>query len=385
MAALGVELERIAEGEWRIQGAGARGLAAPAHDLDFGNSGTGARLVMGVVASQPLSARFTGDRSLTRRPMERVMAPLRRMGARFEASPGGRLPAWVHGAGDARPIAYELPVASAQVKSAVLLAGLNIEGSTTLIEPVATRDHTERMLRAFGADVKVEPQGEARVLSLTGRCELRACALSVPGDPSSAAFPMVAALLCRDSEVTLSDVMLNATRSGLIETLLEMGADLKIANRRRLGGEEVGDITVRASRLKGVRVPASRTASMIDEYPVLAVAAAFAEGRTRMEGLAELRLKESDRLEAVAKGLAANGVRLETGKDWLAVEGGAAAGGGLVETRLDHRIAMAFLIMGLAASEPVTVDDATMIATSFPSFVTLMSSLGGRFTAGSGD
>jgi 3-phosphoshikimate 1-carboxyvinyltransferase len=291
----------------------------------------------------------------------------------------------VHGAGDARPIAYELPVASAQVKSAVLLAGLNIEGSTTLLEPVATRDHTERMLRAFGAYVKVEPQGEARVLSLTGRCELRACALSVPADPSSAAFPMVAALLCRDSEVTLSDVMLNATRSGLIETLLEMGADLEIANRRTLGGEEVGDITVRASRLKGVRVPASRAASMIDEYPVLAVAAAFAEGRTRMEGLAELRLKESDRLEAVAKGLAANGVRLETGEDWLAVEGGATAGGGMVETRLDHRIAMAFLIMGLAASEPITVDDATMIATSFPSFVTLMSSLGGRFTAGSGD
>jgi 3-phosphoshikimate 1-carboxyvinyltransferase len=386
MAGLGARVVRLGRGLWRIEGTGVGGLRAPSQDVDFGNSGTGARLSMGLVASTPISARFTGDASLMRRPMGRVMAPLEQIGARFEAAAGGRLPATVHGARDGVPITYELPVASAQVKSAVLLAGLNIPGRTTVIERTATRDHTERMLRAFGAKIEVEQHGQARHIAVTGRHELKAQAIAVPADPSSAAFPIVAALLTPDSEITITDVMLNPTRTGLLETLIEMGADLEIGNARIVGGEEVGDITVRSSRLRGVRVPASRAASMIDEYPVLAVAAAFAEGTTRMEGLGELRVKESDRLEAVAAGLAANGARPDMGADWLAVEGGRIAGGGLVQTHLDHRIAMSFLVMGLAAKEPVTVDDETTIATSFPSFRMLMSGLGGRFVRpGGGD
>jgi 3-phosphoshikimate 1-carboxyvinyltransferase len=381
VAGLGARVERLDEGRWQLEGTGIGGLATPARELDFGNSGTGARLAMGLVASSPVSARFTGDPSLQRRPMHRVMAPLELIGATFEAAPGGRLPVIVHGARHPRAICYELPVASAQVKSAVLLAGLNIPGRTAVIERTATRDHTERMLEAFGARLEVERHGEARHIALSGGSELKGCSIAVPADPSSAAFPLVAALITADSEVTLTGVMLNPGRTGLLQTLSEMNADITIGNVRPTGGEEIGDITARSSRLTGVRVPASRAASMIDEYPVLAVAAAFAEGTTRMEGLGELRIKESDRLAAVAAGLAANGVRVETGADWLSVEGGRNLGGGVVRTHLDHRIAMSFLVMGLAAQQPVTVDDETTIATSFPSFRGLMSGLGGRFVA----
>ncbi|MDP9139048.1 MAG: 3-phosphoshikimate 1-carboxyvinyltransferase [Pseudomonadota bacterium] len=384
MADLGADVERLGDGLWRIKGVGVGGLRSPARELDFGNSGTGARLSMGLIASTPLSARFTGDASLQRRPMGRVMEPLKKIGARFEAAAGDRLPATLHGAGAAVAIAYELPVASAQVKSAVLLAGLNIPGRTIVIEPIATRDHTERMLRAFGARLEVEQHGPARHIVLTGGQELQAQPIAVPADPSSAAFPIVAALLTVNSQVTVTNVMLNPTRTGLFTTLLEMGADLTIDKHRSVGGEDVGDITARSSRLRGVTVPASRAASMIDEYPVLAVAACFAHGTTRMEGLGELRVKESDRLAAVAAGLAANGARPDLGADWLAVEGGRIAGGGLVKSHLDHRIAMSFLVLGLAAKEPVTVDDETTIATSFPGFRTTMAGLGGRFESREG-
>jgi len=333
---------------------------------------------MGLLATTPITARFTGDASLSRRPMARVMTPLKLFGARFEATDNDRLPAMLTGARDAVPIRYRLPVASAQVKSAILLAALNAPGRTTVLEPVATRDHTERMLSAFGAAIEIGEDEGVRSVSVTGGRELVPQAVSVPADPSSAAFPIVSALITSDSEVTIGNVMLNETRTGLIQTLIEMGADLTIANQRQSGGERVGDVIARSSRLKGVTVPKARAPSMIDEYPVLAVAASFAEGTTRMEGLEELRVKESDRLAAVAAGLAANGVDCETGPDWLKVEGGNVAGGGLVKTHLDHRIAMAFLVMGLGAQAPVTVDDGTMIATSFPTFSALMGGLGAR-------
>jgi 3-phosphoshikimate 1-carboxyvinyltransferase len=378
MRALGAELKQEGPGQWRVRGVGVGGFAEPSRPLDFGNSGTGARLGMGLIASTAISAQFIGDASLSRRPMGRVMAPLQKIGARFEAAEGGRLPVRLKGARDAVPISYELPVPSAQVKSAVLLAGLNVPGRTTVIEPVATRDHTERMLKAFGARIAVEHQGATRQISVTGQEEMSGQRILVPADPSSAAFAMVAGLITRDSEIILENVMLNATRGGLIETLSEMGGQLTITNRREAGGETVGDIIVRSSRLKGVRVPADRAASMIDEYPVLAVAASFAEGVTRMEGLEELRVKESDRLAAVAQGLAANGVKATAGPDWLEVTGGEVAGGGVVRTHLDHRIAMSFLVMGLAAKNPVIVDDGTMIATSFPDFRQLFSGLGAR-------
>jgi 3-phosphoshikimate 1-carboxyvinyltransferase len=377
MGELGADIQK-SQGRWRVQGVGVGGFAEPARALDFGNSGTGARLAMGLIASSPFTADFTGDASLSRRPMGRVMAPLEKIGARFEAAEGGRLPLKIHGARDGVPITYRLPVASAQVKSAVLLAGLNVAGRTSVIEPVATRDHTERMLKAFGAKISVEQQGEARQISLSGQEELSGQAIVVPADPSSAAFAIVAGLITRSSKITIENVMLNPTRSGLIETLIEMGAQLTISNRREAGGELVGDVTVVSSRLRGVRVPAQRAASMIDEYPILAVAAAFAEGATRMEGLEELRVKESDRLAAVAEGLSGNGVKVAEGPDWLEVTGGKVAGGAVIRTQLDHRIAMSFLIMGLAAKEPVIIDDATMIATSFPNFRPLFTGLGAR-------
>jgi 3-phosphoshikimate 1-carboxyvinyltransferase len=378
MRALGAELKQEGPGQWRVRGVGVGGFAEPSGPLDFGNSGTGARLAMGLIASTPIAAEFIGDASLSRRPMGRVMAPLQKIGARFEATEGGRLPVRLMGARDAVPISYALPVPSAQVKSAVLLAGLNVPGRTTVIEPVATRDHTERMLKAFGAMIAVEHQGTARQISVTGQEEMRGQRILVPADPSSAAFALVAGLITRDSEITLENVMLNATRGGLIETLSEMGGQLTVTNQREAGGETVGDIIVGSSRLKGVRVPADRAPSMIDEYPVLAVAASFAEGVTRMEGLEELRVKESDRLAAVAEGLAANGVKVTAGPDWLEVTGGKVPGGGVVRTHLDHRIAMSFLVMGLAAENPVNVDDGTMIATSFPDFRQLFSGLGAR-------
>lgn len=379
MAALGATVRRGGDGLWHVHGTGVGGFVAPREPLDFGNSGTGARLAAGLIATTPISATLTGDASLMGRPMGRIIEPLSRFGARIDAAPGGRMPIVVHGAGRPVPIEYRLPVASAQVKSATLLAALNTPGRTTVIEPEATRDHTERMLQAFGARISVEDDNGERHISVEGHHELVAGSVAVPGDPSSAAFPLVAALIAQGSEVRIDNVLLNPTRIGLIETLIDMGARIAITERRRTGGEDVGDLEVSASALKSVTVPAARAPSMIDEYPVLAVAAAFAEGTTRLQGLRELKVKESDRLAAMAAGLAANGVGVTLGEDWLEVTGrpgGAGLGGGLVETRLDHRIAMAFLVMGLAAAEPVTVDDGRMIATSFPGFTSLMAGLG---------
>ncbi len=384
MRALGADVARIGAGSWIVRGVGAGGYVAPSAALDFGNSGTGTRLAAGLIATTPISVRMTGDASLTKRPMGRIIAPLERMGARFEASTGGRLPLTLHGARDAIPINYTLPVPSAQVKSAILLAALNTPGRTTVVEPEATRDHTERMLSAFGARIDVVASGGVREISVEGYHELKGQAVAVPGDPSSAAFPLVAAIVTEGSELRINNVLTNATRTGLIITLLEMGAEITVENSREAGGEPVGDLVARSSRLKGVVVPPDRAPSMIDEYPVLAVAAAFAEGTTRMEGLSELRVKESDRLAAVAAGLRANGVRIRMGEDWLEVDGrgpGEAIGGGAVPTHLDHRIAMAFLVLGLAGDRPVTVDDTRMIATSFPEFLDLMGGVGARFEA----
>lgn len=378
MAALGATVNREADGTWVIDGVGVAGLASPEKPLDFGNSGTGVRLAMGLMASTPLVAQCVGDASLSKRPMARVTKPLEQIGARFETSPGGTLPLTLHGARDPIPITYTLPMASAQVKSAVLLAGINTPGITTVIEPVATRDHTERMLTSFGARLTVKEVEGARHIAIEGQHELKAQQFAIPGDPSSAAFPMAAALLAEGSDITIENIMLNPTRTGLITTLLEMGADISIENRRLAGGEEVGDLRVRYSQLHGVRVPAQRAPSMIDEYPILAVLASFAEGTTRMEGLEELRVKESDRLAAVQAGLQANGVMSQSGHDWLEVEGGGAPGGGKVITHMDHRIAMSFLVMGVASRIHTTVDDSRFIATSFPDFTGLMNGLGSR-------
>ena len=382
--ALGADVERVGDRRWRVRGVGLGGLTDPEDVLDFGNAGTGSRLMMGVVGGQPVTATFDGDASLRKRPMRRILDPLVRMGAEVVSEEvGGRVPLTLRGPREAIPITYETPVASAQIKSAVLLAGLNAPGTTTVIEAAATRDHTERMLRLFGADVHVAPHGpdgHGRTITLTGQPTLRGAKVIVPADPSSAAFPLVAALIVPGSEVILEGVMMNPLRIGLITTLVEMGADIEALREREEGGETVADLRVRASRLKGVDVPPERAPSMIDEYPVLAVAAAFAEGTTRMRGLHELRVKESDRLAAVADGLSANGVAYLVDGDDLVVHGTGepARGGGTVATHLDHRIAMAFLVMGLATPEPVTVDDGAMIATSFPSFLPTMQALGGR-------
>ncbi len=381
MKALGAGVERRDDGSWVIDGVGVAGLVSPEKPLDFGNSGTGVRLAMGLIATTPLVAKCVGDASLSKRPMGRVTKPLALFGTRFETSEGERLPLTLHGARDAVPITYTLPMASAQVKSAVLLAGLNTPGRTTVIEPVATRDHTERMLTSFGAKLAVETVDGARHIMLDGQHELKAQTFAIPGDPSSAAFPMAAALLAEGSDITIENIMLNPTRTGLITTLLEMGADISIENRRLAGGEEVGDLRVRHSQLSGVRVPKERAPSMIDEYPILAVLAAFAEGTTRMEGLEELRVKESDRLAAVEAGLQANGVFSQSGPDWLEVTGGGAPGGGRVTTHMDHRIAMSFLVMGLASRIHTTVDDSRFIATSFPDFTGLMNRMGARIAA----
>ncbi len=383
---LGAEVTRDDDGPWRVQGRGLGGLVAPEDVLDLGNSGTGARLMMGILAGHPLTAVLTGDASLRSRPMGRVAAPLELMGAAITAREGCRLPLTLTGSADPLPIRYRLPVASAQVKSAVLLAGLNATGETAVIEPEPTRDHSERMLRHFGAEVAVEDReedgAEVREIRLTGQPELRAAALQVPGDPSSAAFPAVAALLLPGAEVTIEGVGLNPLRSGLYETLREMGAEIREENRRELGGEPVADLAVRASALTGVTVPAERAPRMIDEYPVLAVAAACAEGPTVMQGLGELRVKESDRLASMAAGLAACGIEVEAGEDSLMVRGrsGRVPGGNTtpIATRLDHRIAMSFLVLGLAAERPVVIDDGRPIDTSFPGFAALMAGLGAR-------
>jgi 3-phosphoshikimate 1-carboxyvinyltransferase len=381
MKALGAEVTRHADGTWELHGRGVGGLVEPEDVLDMGNAGTGARLVMGLVASHPFASAFTGDASLRSRPMRRVTEPLSRMGASFFGRSGGRLPMVVVGTGDPLPIAYDLPVASAQVKSAILLAGLNAPGTTTVIEQQATRDHTEKMLAGFGATVKVESLANGgRAVTLKGHPELRGQTILVPADPSSAAFPSVAALLVPGSEVTLSAVGINPLRAGLYETLKEMGADLTFVDPRDEAGEPVADLVLRYGPLKGVDVPEERAPSMIDEYPILAVAAAFAEGTTRMRGLSELRVKESDRLAAVARGLVACGVKLEIEGDDLIVHGTGRppAGGASIAVNLDHRIAMAFLVMGMASEQPVTVDDGAAIETSFPGFADLMNGLGAK-------
>jgi len=383
MRALGAVVERTGEGAWRVYGVGVGGLRTPANALDFGNSGTGCRLVMGAVGGCPITVTFDGDASLRKRPMRRVLDPLERMGARaLSESPGGRLPLTLRGATDPLPIVYQPPAASAQLKSAVLLAGLAAPGETSVLEAEATRDHTERMLRHFGADVRVESLGaHGRRVTLVGQPELKPAPVAVPADPSSAAFPLVAALIVPRSEIVIESLMTNPLRTGLITTLVEMGASIALDNRRQDGGEEVADVRVRASALAGVDVPPERAPSMIDEYPVLAVAAAFADGTTRMRGLKELRVKESDRLAATADGLRACGVDCAIEGDDLVVHGrGRARGGGTVETHMDHRIAMAFLVMGLASEAPVRVDDSTFIATSFPDFVPMMRRLGAELS-----
>jgi 3-phosphoshikimate 1-carboxyvinyltransferase len=378
LQALGARIERTGERQWSIHGVGVGGFAEPSGALDFGNSGTGCRLTLGAVAGCPITATFDGDDSLRSRPMRRVLDPLERIGARTLASADGRLPLTLAGARDPTPIVFKPPVPSAQLKSATLLAGLAAPGETVVIEAEPTRDHTEKMLTHFGAQVRVEPDGEhGRRITLAGQPELTPRPVMVPADPSSAAFPLVAALLVPRSEVILHGVMMNTLRSGLITTLREMGAAIESLEQRNEGGEDVADLRIRSGALRGVEVPASRAPSMIDEYPVLAVAAAFAEGTTVMRGLKELRVKESDRLAATAALLRGNGIAADIEGDDLIVHGkGRPEGGGTVTTHMDHRIAMAAMVLGLASDKPVAIDDGTFIATSFPGFVELMRGLG---------
>lgn len=383
MRSLGARVERQGDGLWSVRGVGVAGFATPAGPLDFGNSGTGCRLAMGAVAGSPIAARFDGDASLRSRPMRRILDPLEQMGARScDGAEGGRLPLTLEGAREAIPIVYRTPVASAQIKSAVLLAGLAAPGMTTVIENEWSRDHTERMLRHFGAEVSSEPDGaHGRKISLKGQPELKGADITVPADPSSAAFPMVAALVVPDSEIVLADVMTNPLRIGLIKTLREMGAQIDELKARGDAGEPMAEFRVRSSQLRGVEVPPERAPSMIDEYLVLAVAASFAEGTTTMRGLQELRVKESDRLAATVAMLRVNGVKTEIVGDDMIVEGhGHVPGGGLVATHMDHRIAMSALMMGLASDTPVRVDDTAFIATSFPDFVPMMRKLGAEFS-----
>jgi 3-phosphoshikimate 1-carboxyvinyltransferase len=382
LRALGVTVTREGPGAWTVSGVGVGGFAEPSEVLDMGNSGTAARLLLGLLATHDFTAFMTGDHSLVKRPMARVTGPLSRMGADFTTR-GGRLPLAVRGAANSIPIVYRMEVASAQVKSAVLLAGLNAPGETTVIEPVATRDHTERMLRHFGGTISVGLlEDGATAITVKGQPELVAAPIVVPGDPSSAAFPAVAALLVPGSEVALRNVGMNPLRTGLYETLVEMGADISFTDAGEAGGEPVSDLVVRAGPLKGVTVPAERAPRMIDEYPILAMAAACAEGTTHLLGLAELKVKESDRLAMIAAGLVACGVKIELGEDSLAIHGTGRPpkGGATVATAFDHRIAMSFLVLGLVSDAPITVDDATAIATSFPTFETLMADLGARIT-----
>ncbi len=378
MTAFGAAIERVGE-TWSVHGVGVGGFAEPADVIDCGNSGTGVRLIMGAMATSPVAATFTGDASLRSRPMGRITDPLSEFGARAVGRSGGRLPLTLIGTGEAVPVRYTLPVASAQVKSAILLAGLNAPGETVIIEREPTRDHTERMLAGFGAEIRSEDGPGGRVVSLVGQPELTPQSIVVPRDPSSAAFPVAAALLVAGSEVRLPGIGLNATRSGLYETLLEMGADLALENAHEEGGEPVADLVARHGPLTGVEVPPERAPSMIDEFPILAVLAANAEGTTVMRGVAELRVKESDRIDAMARGLEACGVAVEQDPDTLVVHGrglGGVPGGATVAAQLDHRIAMSFLVLGLAAKAPVTIDDAAPIATSFPNFLALMTRLG---------
>ncbi|MEZ5786586.1 MAG: 3-phosphoshikimate 1-carboxyvinyltransferase [Xanthobacteraceae bacterium] len=381
MRALGAQVGRAGNGAWAVDGVGVTGFAEPEAVLDFGNSGTGCRLVMGALAGCPVTATCDGDASLRRRPMKRILDPIRQIGARVEAAgEGDRLPIRLAGARDPIPIVYRTPVPSAQVKSAVLLAGLSAPGQTTVVEAEATRDHTERMLLHFGAEVSVQPEGaHGRRITLTGQPELVPAPIVVPADPSSAAFPLVAALLVPGSEVILVDMLMNPLRTGLIATLVEMGASIETLSAGSERGEELADLRVRFSALRGVEVPAARAPAMIDEYPILAVAAAFAEGTTVMRGLKELRVKESDRLAATAAMLQVNGVEVDIAGDDLVVHGrGHVPGGAIVATHMDHRIAMSGLVMGLASDHPVAIDDGSFIATSFPGFIEAMQALGGE-------
>ncbi|ODP36205.1 3-phosphoshikimate 1-carboxyvinyltransferase [Sphingomonas turrisvirgatae] len=381
MRAMGATVERHDDGAWHVWGVGVGGLLQPETALEMGNSGTSTRLLMGLIASHGITATFTGDASLSKRPMGRVIDPLSRMGAEFTSSPGGRLPLTMRGLNPAVPIDYTLPVASAQVKSAVLLAGLNAPGITRVIEPIATRDHSERMLTGFGAELSVEDSPQGRVISIRGEAELKPQQITVPGDPSSAAFWMVAASIVPGSDVTIANVGLNPTRTGIITALRMMGADIAEIDRRVVGGEPVADLRVRHAPLSAIQVPADLAPSMIDEYPALFVAAAFADGRTIARGADELRVKESDRIAAMAAALSNNGVAIEEFEDGLAITGSAGkpiAGGGAVASKLDHRIAMSMVVAGLGARAPVRIDDAAPVATSYPSFFTTLDQLTGR-------
>ncbi|WP_428681006.1 3-phosphoshikimate 1-carboxyvinyltransferase [Sphingopyxis sp.] len=381
MRAMGASIERRDDGEWRIHGVGVGGLLQPREALDMGNSGTSTRLLMGLVASHPVTATFVGDASLSSRPMGRVIDPLSQMGADISASPGGRLPLMVRGLAPAIPLSYRLPMASAQVKSAVLLAGLNTPGITEVIEPVPTRDHSERMLQGFGADLTVETDGNGtRHIRIRGEAELKPQTIVVPGDPSSAAFFIVAALIVPGSDVIIANVGLNPTRAGLVEVLKLMGGDIELLDTRAVGGEPVADLRVRHSALKGIEVDPAVVPSMVDEFPILFVAAALAEGRTVTTGLDELRVKESDRLSVMATGLKAIGARVEESEDGLTIDGTAGEplpGGAGVAGHLDHRICMSFAVAGLASRAPVTVDDMAPVATSFPNFEALLAGLQG--------
>lgn len=386
MQAFGAEVVNHGGGNWSVYGVGVGGFAEPGQVIDCGNSGTGVRLIMGCMATSPITVTFTGDASLNGRPMARVTDPLALFGAKAVGRKGGRLPMTIVGAAEPTPVRYVVPVPSAQVKSAVLLAGLNAPGKTVVIEKEATRDHSERMLAGFGAEITVEDSEEGRVITLTGRPELKPQEIAVPRDPSSAAFPVCAALITPGSDVLVPGIGLNPTRAGLFYTLQDMGADLTFENPREEGGEPVADLRAKYSpNMKGIEVPPDRAASMIDEYPVLSVVASFAMGKTMMAGVKELRVKESDRIDAMARGLRANGVTVDEGEDWWSVEGlgrDGVPGGGTCESFLDHRIAMSFMVMGMGAQRPVTVDDGNPITTSFPIFEPLMTSLGAKLSQG---
>ncbi|MEP2715499.1 3-phosphoshikimate 1-carboxyvinyltransferase [Pseudophaeobacter sp.] len=386
MQAFGAEVVNHGGGNWSVFGVGVGGFAEPDHVIDCGNSGTGVRLIMGCMATSPITVTFTGDASLNGRPMARVTDPLALFGAKTVGRKGGRLPMTIVGAAEPTPVRYVVPVPSAQVKSAVLLAGLNAPGKTVVVEKEATRDHSERMLAGFGAEITVEDSDEGRVITLTGQPELKPQVIAVPRDPSSAAFPVCAALITPGSDVLVPGIGLNPTRAGLFYTLQDMGADLTFENPREEGGEPVADLRAKYSpNMKGIAVPPERAASMIDEYPVLSVVASFASGKTMMAGVKELRVKESDRIDAMARGLRANGVTVAEGEDWWSVDGlgpDGVPGGGTCESFLDHRIAMSFMVMGMAAQNPVTVDDGNPITTSFPIFEPLMTGLGAKLSKG---
>lgn len=379
MQAFGAEVTQDAPGHWRVRGVGVGGLAEPATVLEMGNSGTSTRLIMGLAASCPITCVFTGDASLRSRPMARVITPLLHMGADIWSRDGGRLPLTLKGRAPLTAMTYTLPVASAQVKSAILLAGLNTPGRTTVIEREPTRDHTERMLRGFGATVSVEDTPEGRAISVLGEAELTPAVIEVPGDPSSAAFPIVAAAITPGSDIMVDNVGLNPTRDGLIQVLLQMGAAITFENRRAVGGEPVADVRVRGSDLRGLETPPEIAPTMIDEYPVLMVACALAHGVSRLTGIGELRVKESDRIAAMVTGLRACGVTVADGPDWVEIQGSGGdmvAGGASIATHLDHRIAMSFSVLGCRARKPVTLDDDAPILTSFPTFKALMATLG---------